>query len=110
MKLFLQSEAAECGLACLAMVASHHGLGQDLGELRRRFPISLKGAKLASLISHAGALGFSARPLKLEMEHLGQLSLPCVLHWDLNHFVVLVRADARRSTLNSRRSPRRSNL
>jgi len=95
MKLFLQSEAAECGLACLAMVASHHGLGQDLGELRRRFPISLKGAKLASLISHAGALGFSARPLKLEMEHLGQLSLPCVLHWDLNHFVVLKKVGAR---------------
>ena len=95
MKLFLQSEAAECGLACLAMVASHHGLGQDLGELRRRFPISLKGAKLASLISHAGSLGFSARPLKLEMEHLGQLSLPCILHWDLNHFVVLKKVGAR---------------
>ncbi|HLO95643.1 MAG TPA: peptidase domain-containing ABC transporter [Burkholderiaceae bacterium] len=95
MKLFLQSEAAECGLACLAMVASHHGLGQDLGDLRRRFPISLKGAKLASLISHAGAMGFAARPLKLEMEHLGQLSLPCVLHWDLNHFVVLKKVGAR---------------
>ncbi|MBB2487209.1 peptidase domain-containing ABC transporter [Mitsuaria sp. WAJ17] len=95
MKLFLQSEAAECGLASLAMVASHHGLGQDLGDLRRRFPISLKGAKLSSLISHAGAMGFSARPLKLELEHLGQLSLPCILHWDLNHFVVLKKVGAR---------------
>ncbi len=95
MKLYLQSEAAECGLACVAMVASHYGQGQDLGDLRRRFPISLKGAKLASLISHSGALGFSARPLKLELEHLGQLSLPCILHWDLNHFVVLKKVGAR---------------
>ncbi len=95
MKLYLQSEAAECGLACVAMVASHYGMSQDLGDLRRRFPISLKGAKLANLISHAGALGFSARPLKLELEHLEQLSLPCILHWDLNHFVVLKKVAAR---------------
>lgn len=95
MKLFLQSEAAECGLACLAMVASHHGQGLDLTELRRRFPVSLKGAKLASLISHAGVLGFSARPLKVELEHLAQLPLPCILHWDLNHFVVLKKVGAR---------------
>lgn len=89
MKLQLQSEAAECGLACLAMVADHHGQGHDLGELRRRFPLSLKGVRLASLISHASALGFSGRPLKLELGHLPQLSLPCILHWDMNHFVVL---------------------
>ncbi len=99
MKLFLQSEAAECGLACLAMVASHHGQGQDLGDLRRRFPVSLKGAKLASMISHAGSMGFSARPLKLELDHLGQLALPAILHWDLNHFVVLKKVGARHCTV-----------
>lgn len=95
MKLFLQSEAAECGLACLAMVASHHGQGLDLTELRRRFPVSLKGAKLASLISHAGVLGLSSRPLKVELEQVAQLPLPCILHWDLNHFVVLKKVGAR---------------
>ncbi|PJJ95935.1 hypothetical protein CO615_10995 [Lysobacteraceae bacterium NML75-0749] len=42
----LQSEAAECGLASLAMVASAHGLEVSLPELRQRFPLSLKGAKL----------------------------------------------------------------
>ena len=46
LKLVRQVEAAECGLACLAMVAGWHGLDTDMTTLRRRFPISLKGATL----------------------------------------------------------------
>ncbi|MEJ5999808.1 peptidase domain-containing ABC transporter [Paucibacter soli] len=89
MKLCLQSEASECSLASLAMICSAHGLHQDLADLRRRFSVSLKGANLQQLISHAGALGFSSRPLRLELDELIQLQTPCILHWDLNHFVVL---------------------
>ena len=87
----IQSEAAECGLASLAMVAEAHGLGMGLAELRQRFPMSLKGARLNHLIHVAQRLGFQARPLRLEMEDLGKLKLPCILHWDLNHFVVLAK-------------------
>lgn len=89
LKHTLQSEAAECGLACLAMICSAHGQHQDLPELRRRFSVSLKGANLRQLIGHAASLGFSSRPLRLELAELGQLQTPCILHWDLNHFVVL---------------------
>ncbi len=89
MKTIIQSEAAECGLASLAMVADAHGLRIGLAELRRRFPLSLKGAKLSQLINIAQQLGFSTRPLRLGMDDLGKLTLPCILHWDLNHFVVL---------------------
>ncbi|MFY2762837.1 peptidase domain-containing ABC transporter [Arenimonas sp. MALMAid1274] len=89
MKPVLQSEAAECGLAALAMVMEAHGLALGLPEMRRRFPLSLKGARLGQLIQVAQQLGFSARPLRLELDELGQLKRPCVLHWDLNHFVVL---------------------
>jgi len=71
------------------MVANAHGLRLDLSDLRRRFPVSLKGATLAQLISHAGQLNFSSRAVRLDLHELGQLHLPCVLHWDLNHFVVL---------------------
>ncbi len=88
--VILQTEAAECGLACLAMVAAQHGLRTDLPTLRRRFTLSLKGATLADLVRMAGALQLNARPLRAELDHLPQLALPCVLHWDLNHFVVLV--------------------
>ena len=90
----LQTEAAECGLASLAMVAAYHGFESDLSTLRRRFSLSLKGANLARLMEIAGQLGLAARPLRLELEQLGQLKTPCVLHWNMNHFVVLKRATA----------------
>lgn len=85
----LQSESSECGLACLAMVASHHGHRTELRDLRQRFPMSLKGANVARLIELAGELNFSSRPLRLELKDLWKLRTPCILHWDLNHFVVL---------------------
>ena len=99
MKPILQSEAAECGLASLAMVADAHGLRVGLAEMRGRFPMSLKGAKLNHLIHIAQQLGFSTRPLRLEMEDLGKLKLPCVLHWDLNHFVVLSKVGKSKVTI-----------
>lgn len=84
-----QAEAAECGLACLAMIASYHGHEVDLNTLRRRYPVSLKGVTLRTVIQIAGNLGLICRPLRLETGHLQQLRLPAILHWDMNHFVVL---------------------
>ena len=95
----LQAEIAECGLACLAMIATAHGTSTSLADLRRRFPGALKGMRLADLIAAASDLGFSARPLKLTLPFLRQLALPCVLHWDMNHFVVLTRVRGARVTL-----------
>jgi ATP-binding cassette subfamily B protein RaxB len=88
--LILQTEAAECGLACLAMVAGAHGLHIDLPSLRARFRISMKGTTAADVADYGAAMGLLPRALRCEPEQLQQLSLPCVLHWDLNHFVVLV--------------------
>jgi ATP-binding cassette subfamily B protein RaxB len=93
--VFLQTEAAECGLASVGMVASFHGHRVDLAALRRRFTVSLKGSTLAFLIQAAGKLHLAPRPLRLELDELPQLRAPCILHWDLNHFVVLKSADAR---------------
>ncbi|OAI21884.1 peptidase domain-containing ABC transporter [Methylomonas koyamae] len=87
--LILQTEAAECGLACLAMVASHHGHRLDVASLRRKFSVSLKGSTLNHLIRIADQLHLASRPVKLDLPELGKLSLPAVLHWDFNHFVVL---------------------
>lgn len=85
----LQSEAAECSLACLSMVAHAHGLPITLAQLRSQFSVGLKGSTLQQLMDTAAHLGFSVRALRLEMDELEQLQLPCILHWDLNHFVVL---------------------
>ncbi|MBH9575369.1 peptidase domain-containing ABC transporter [Inhella proteolytica] len=95
MKPILQCESAECGLAALLMVVSVYGQHVDLSDLRRRFPTSLKGANLRQLIQHAAALGFSSRPLRLDLDELKQLATPCILHWDLNHFVVLKKVTRR---------------
>src|SRR5438034_309613 len=84
-----QTEAAECGLACLAMIAGYHGHRIDLNTLRRRHPVSLKGVTLRGLMQVASQLDLAGRPLRFELEHLAQLQLPAIAHWDMNHFVVL---------------------
>ncbi|HET7774896.1 MAG TPA: peptidase domain-containing ABC transporter, partial [Azospira sp.] len=98
--LHLQTEAAECGLACLAMIAGFHGKDGDLGSLRRRFAVSLKGLNLRHLIGIADRLGFAARPVRLELHELPLLAMPCILHWDLNHFVVLRSANAQEAVIH----------
>lgn len=84
-----QTEAAECGLACLVMVARHHGRAADLIGLRHALGTSLRGSTLAELMGQAEDLGFSTRPVRLGLDAIRQLRLPAILHWDMNHFVVL---------------------
>ena len=73
----------------LAMIAGYYGSESDLGDLRRHLAISLKGVNLKDLMSMADRIGFATRPVRLELDELAQLKTPCILHWDLNHFVVL---------------------
>ncbi|HTE51516.1 MAG TPA: peptidase domain-containing ABC transporter [Kofleriaceae bacterium] len=108
MDVILQSESSECGLACLAMVASHHGHGTGLRELRRRFPASLKGTTLSRLIAIAGQLGLQSRALRLELDEMPELRTPAILHWDANHFVVLLKAGRSRVTILDPAGGRRS--
>ncbi|NMP28756.1 peptidase domain-containing ABC transporter [Rahnella sp. SAP-1] len=86
----IQTEAAECGLASLAMVCGYYGKHVDLLSLRQQFGISSRGATLRSLMDIARANELQSRALKLDIDELKSLKLPCILHWDLNHFVVLV--------------------
>jgi ATP-binding cassette, subfamily B, bacterial CvaB/MchF/RaxB len=84
-----QTEAAECGLACLAMISSYYGHRVDLNTLRRRHPVSLSGVTLRALVQVASQMQFACRPLRFEFDHLSQLHLPAIAHWDMSHFVVL---------------------
>jgi ATP-binding cassette subfamily B protein RaxB len=93
--LILQAEAAECGLACLAMVAAYHGHRVDLATLRLKHTASLRGANLKQLMTIAAALDLQARPLRLELDGLDEMLLPCIVHWDFAHFVVLTRVGRR---------------
>jgi ATP-binding cassette, subfamily B, bacterial CvaB/MchF/RaxB len=93
--VLLQTEAAECGVACLAMVASYHGHAVDVATLRRRFTVSMRGATLAALMQLAARLGLETRAVRVELEDLARLRLPCILHWSFTHFVVLRRVTRR---------------
>ncbi len=98
--VIIQTEVAECGLASIAMVANYYGHKLDLNVLRRKYSISAKGATLQGLIKLADNLQFSSRPLRLELEELSQLKTPCVLHWNLNHFVVLISVKGNKVTIH----------
>ncbi|TFH71511.1 peptidase domain-containing ABC transporter [Gammaproteobacteria bacterium LSUCC0112] len=100
MPCILQSERAECGLACLVMIASYFGKKIDLNSLRREHAVSGRGANLADILGIAEALSLSARALKLEIEDLKSLQLPAVLHWDMTHFVVLKKVSKKGLTIN----------
>jgi ATP-binding cassette subfamily B protein RaxB len=93
--LILQTETAECGLACLAMIAGRYGHRVDLPALRQRYNLSLRGTTLHDLIRIASGMRLATRALRAEPEHLRGLRLPCILHWDHNHFVVLLRVRGR---------------
>ncbi|WP_419953404.1 peptidase domain-containing ABC transporter [Methylobacterium sp.] len=93
--VLLQAEAAECGMACLGMVLGYHGRHVDLGALRLRHALSLKGMTLRNLIDLAGSMGLATRALRAELKDLPKLKTPCILHWGLNHFVVLTAVNGR---------------
>jgi ATP-binding cassette subfamily B protein RaxB len=89
--LILQSEAAECGLACCAMIAGYYGHNIDLIEFRNKVSISLKGLDLKGVMSCADSLNFNTRPVRVELNEVGSLQLPAIVHFDFTHFVVLTK-------------------
>jgi len=98
--LILQTETAECGLACLAMIAGRYGHRVDLPALRQRHSLSLRGTTLHDLVRIASSMRLATRALRAELPHLRGLRLPCILHWDHNHFVVLTRVRGRRAVVH----------
>ena len=91
----LQNETSECGLACLVMIAGHHGYKTDLASLHQRNLGTSRGARLSDLMQTAGQLKLAARPVKADLDELHKLQLPAILHWDFNHYVVLTRISSR---------------
>ena len=98
--LILQTETAECGLACLAMIAGRYGHRVDLPALRQSYNLSLRGTTLHDLVRIASDMRLATRALRAELPDLRRLRLPCILHWDHNHFVVLIRMRGRRIVIH----------
>ncbi|WP_420934083.1 peptidase domain-containing ABC transporter [Alteromonas sp. A081] len=98
--IVLQSEAAECGLACINMIAQFYGDKRDLNHLRQTLSVSMRGCTLADVMNIGAYVGLQCRALKIEIEHLRQLTCPAILHWDMKHFVVLTRVSKNKVTIN----------
>ncbi|WP_159281989.1 peptidase domain-containing ABC transporter [Rahnella variigena] len=107
LSVVLQTENAECGLACIAMVAGWHGHHTDLFSLRSLGGLSSRGATLGTLYEIASDIGLSGRALSLEASELSQLQMPCILHWDFNHFVVLDRLSTNSAVIHDPATGRR---
>ena len=87
--IILQADRAECGLACLAMIAGYYGHHTTLRALRTRFRMSMRGATLRKLHDCGQQLGLNCRAVRVELAELKQLRVPAILHWEFDHFVVL---------------------
>ena len=84
-----QIELADCGAACLAMVLSHHDVEVDLARLRAMTGANRDGVTGRAIVTAARSLGLRARGVRTDVAGLAQLPTPAILHWNLNHFVVL---------------------
>ncbi|GAB3287761.1 peptidase domain-containing ABC transporter [Parahaliea aestuarii] len=103
-----QSEQAECGIACLAMVLGYYGHHCELRHLRNRFRVSAQGTTLKDLMACADNLKLQCRALRLDPSHLIKLQRPGILHWDMNHFVVLKKVGRRYITIHDPASGQRT--
>lgn len=89
--LILQSEASECGLACLAMILNHYGHTVDLTELRHKVNYPSNGASFRQLKEVSELINLESRALQADIDDLNGITFPCILHWSFNHFVVLTK-------------------
>ncbi|OGV46052.1 MAG: hypothetical protein A3F46_02970 [Legionellales bacterium RIFCSPHIGHO2_12_FULL_42_9] len=87
--LILQDEMTECGHACVVMISNFFGHELDLHALRQMNKPSQQGVSLLTLKNLCENLGFTTRALSVPLNELKQIKTPAILHWDMNHFVVL---------------------
>lgn len=87
--MILQDEVADCGHACIAMIGNYWGHRFSLGQLRQEFPSSLRGMNLGEVIQVLEPLGFKSRALRVPISEVNLIQCPAILHWEMNHFVVL---------------------
>ncbi|KAB8028439.1 peptidase domain-containing ABC transporter [Fluviispira multicolorata] len=92
-KLVLQNEISECGLACISMITSYYNKYISLTQLRHKFPVPITGMSLKNIVNILNILGYKGKVLRIEMEHLKTLKFPVIAHWEFNHFIILSAVD-----------------
>lgn len=88
---YKQADRMDCGPSCLRMVAKYYGRSFSLQRLRELSGINKEGVSLLGISEAAEKLGFRTQGVKLTFDQLKQVNLPCIVHWEQKHFVVLYR-------------------
>lgn len=94
--LIHQIDETDCGVACLAMIAGWHGVEVPIAWLREVAGTDQSGTSLRALAVTGRRVGLEVEPVKISRDRLDDLNLPAILHWDSEHWVVLVQVEERR--------------
>ena len=86
---YLQLDAMDCGLTCLRMIAKYYGKNYSLQTLRSRSFLTREGLSMLGISDAAESIGFRTSGVRITLKQLEEdMPLPCILHWNQNHFVV----------------------
>lgn len=105
--IILQMEAVECGAAALGIILAYYGAWIPLEQLRIACGVSRDGSKASNIIRAARRHGLTAKGYSVEPPALAEIPMPCIIHWNFNHFVVLEGIDKKRAYINDPASGRR---
>lgn len=86
---YIQADNKDCGPTCLKIVSKHYGKSTNIQELRNLSETTREGSNLLFLSDAAEKIGFRTLGVKLNLERLEEAPLPCILHWNKEHYVVL---------------------
>lgn len=88
-KFIRQHDSMGCGIACLSMICNHYGLYLSKDKIERHCQATINGVSLKGIADAAHTLGLKTYGVRIGSEELKTQNLPCILHWNQNHFVVL---------------------
>ena len=98
---YTQLDAMDCGPTCLRMIAKHYGRSYTLQNLRERSFITREGVSMLGISDAAESIGMHTQGVRITLEQLmTDVPLPCILHWNQNHFVVLYKVHGARYTVH----------
>lgn len=86
---YIQKETKDCGPTCLKIIAKHYGKTLSINQIRKISETTREGSNLLNLSDACETLGFRSLGVKMTLKELEKAPLPCILHWNKEHYVVL---------------------